>query len=197
MNNYYYSVNQFNKDINLQRQNEMQSGGNFNGRLFFKPGEQFQQYEMFSGQQKIENNQVANDRLITNTLNSNPLSQAYFSPNNVAVIQSGIINKVKQISNGQYSIGKQNEQQLLIIMRSMYLQFGKNRENNIQSQINELNTMVVEECARIVIPNIQQQQGYIDDITSGIKIMPWAQNVSGKTTQLEGPASLIPNPETA
>jgi hypothetical protein len=81
-------------------------------------------------------------------------------------------------------------------MRSMYLQFGKNRENNIQSQINELNTMVVEECARIVIPNIQQQQGYIDDITSGIKIMPWAQNVSNNQ-QLEGPASRIPNPETA
>ena len=169
MNN-YYSISEFNQDINLQRQNEMNVGGNFNGRLFFKPGEQFQQYEMFSGQQNLESNEVANDRLITNTLNSNPLSKVYFNPNNINTIQSGIINKVHQVSNGQYSIGRQNEQQLLIIMRSIYLQFSKNREYDIVNQVNELNTMVIEECARIIIPNIQQQQGYIDDISSGIKI---------------------------
>lgn len=194
MNN-YYSISDSNRDINLQRRNEMVVGGNFNGRLFFKPGEQFQQYEMFSGQQNIESNEVANDRLITNTLNSNPVSKVYFNPNNIATIQSGIINKVYQISEGQYSIGRQNEQQLLIIMRSIYLQFSKNREYDIQSQINELNTMVIEECARIIIPNIQQQKGYIDDITSGIKITPWPQNVSGKTTQLRGFDSVIPDTE--
>ena len=192
MNN-YYSVSEFNQDVNLQRQNEMNAGCNFNGRLFFKPGEQFQQYEMFSGQQNVESNEVANDRLITNTLNSNPLSKIYFNPNNIANIQSGIINKVHQVSDGQYSIGRQNEQQLLIIMRSIYLQFGKNREHDIQNQINELNTMVIEECTRIIIPNIQQQQGYIDDISSGIKITPWPQNVSGKTTQLRGFDSVIPD----
>ena len=78
-------------------------------------------------------------------------------------------------------------------MRSIYLQFGKNREYNIQEQVNELNNMVVEECVRIIIPNIQQQQGYIDDISSGIKISPWPQNVSGKTTQLRGFDSVIPD----
>jgi hypothetical protein len=192
MNN-YYSISEFNQDVNLQRQNEMNAGSTFNGRLFFKPGEQFNQYEMFSGQQNIENNEVANDRLITNTLNSNPLSKVYFNPNNIATIQSGIINKVNQVSNGQYSIGRQNEQQLLIIMRSIYLQFSKNREHDISNQVNELNTMVIEECARIIIPNIQQQQGYIDDISSGIKITPWPQNVSGKTTQLRGFDSVIPD----
>ena len=171
MNN-YYSISDSNRDINLQRRNEMIAGGNFNGRLFFKPGEQFKQYDMFSGQQNLESNEVANDRLITNTLNSNPLSKVYFNPNNIATIQSGIINKVYQVSEGQYSIGRQNEQQLLIIMRSIYLQFSKNRDYDIQSQVNELNTMVIEECTRIIIPNIQQQKGYIDDITSGIKITP-------------------------
>ena len=39
---------------------------------------------MFSGQQNLESNEVANDRLITNTLNSNPLSKVYFNPNNIA-----------------------------------------------------------------------------------------------------------------
>ena len=126
-------------------------------------------------------------------LNSNPLSKVYFNPNNIATIQSAVMNKVYQTSNGQYSIGRQNEQQLLIIMRSIYLQFGKNREYNIQEQVNELNNMVVEECVRIIIPNIQQQQGYIDDISSGIKISPWPQNVSGKTTQLRGFDSVIPD----
>ena len=37
----YYSVSEFNQDVNLQRQNEMTAGCNFNGRLFFKAGEQF------------------------------------------------------------------------------------------------------------------------------------------------------------
>ena len=192
MNN-YYSISEFNQDIHLQRQNEMNAGCNFNGRLFFKPGEQFQQYEMFSGQQNLESNEVANDRLITNTLNSNPLSKVYFNPNNIATIQSGIINKVYQVSNGQFTIGRQNEQQLLIIMRSIYLQFSKNREYDIQNQINELNTMVIEECARIIIPNIHQQQGYINDISEAKKVLPLPQNVSGKTIQLRGFDSVIPD----
>ena len=89
--------------------------------------------------------------------------------------------------------GKQNEQQLLIIMRSMYLQYGKNMNSNIQYQVDELNNMVIDECVRIIIPNIQQQQGYIDDITSGIKVMSYAQNVSSKSKQLNGFDSVIPS----
>jgi hypothetical protein len=188
----FYSVNQFNQDIALQNQQEQFSGGNFNGRLFFKPGEQFQQYEMFNGQDNNETNSISNERLITNTLSSNPLSQTFLHSNNIRVIQRKIAEKVYQISNGQYRIGNQNEQQLLIIMRSMYLQYGKNQLIDIDVQVNELNDLVVEECVRIVVPNIQQQQGYIEDITSGIKVMPYAQNVSGRTTQLSGFDSVIP-----
>ena len=182
--------------MNLQRQNEMAAGGNFNGRLFFKPGEKFQDYEMFTGQQTIEDNQTANTRLITNTLNANELSNLYFHPSNINVIQQNIINKVYQVSMGQFKIQKQNEQQLLIIMRSMYLQYGKNMNSNIQYQVDELNNMVVDECVRIIIPNIQQQQGYIDDITSGIKVMSYAQNVSSKSKQLNGFDSVIPSPNS-
>jgi len=189
----FYSVDEFNKDISLQNQNEQLSGGNFNGRLFFKAGEQCKQYEMFGGQDNCEGSPIANDRLISNTLSSNSLSRGFLHPNNIRVIQQKTVEKVYQISSGQYSIGKQNEQQLLIIMRSIYLQYGKNQMGGIDTQINELNGMVIEECVRIIIPNIQQQQGYIADITSGIKVMPYAQNVSGRTTQLAGFDSVIPS----
>ena len=192
----FYSVNQFNNNINLQNRNEQISGGSFNGRLFFKPGEQFQEYTLFDEQNSNVTTPSSNEDLVSNTISSNPLSQQFLSSANISIIQQGIINKVKEISNGMYNIGLQNELQLLIIMRSMYLQYGKNQLVNVDVQINELNNLVIDECIRIIIPNIQQHKGFIDDISSGIKIMPYAQNVSGRTTQLAGFDSVIPSPQS-
>ena len=70
------------------------------------------------------------------------LSNAFFSGNNVQIVQNGIRSGVYNKSNKQYVIGEQNPDELQIIMRSIFLQYSKNLPDNIPRQINELNKYV-------------------------------------------------------
>ena len=70
------------------------------------------------------------------------LSNAFFSANNVQIVQNGIRSGVYNKSNKQYVIGEQNQDELKIIMRSIFLQYSKNLPDNIPRQINELNKYV-------------------------------------------------------
>lgn len=173
----YYDINKMKKEVSNYVEEGYKNGGQFNGRLFFKPNESSQPYNLYPNQNK---NQNINDNIIGATIESNELTQNYFHSNNVNFIQNKIIQNIKNISDNQYNIGRQDDQQLHIIMRSYYLQYAKNIPNNIQSQIDELNKMVIDECVRIIIPNIQQYLGYRKDITNPIPVLPRSQNVSNK-----------------
>ena len=70
------------------------------------------------------------------------LSNAFFSGDNVQIVQNGIRSGVYNRSNKQYVIGEQNQDELKIIMRSIFLQYSKNLPDNIPRQINELNKYV-------------------------------------------------------
>ena len=47
------------------------------------------------------------------------VSQFFFSKQNIDIIQTGIINSVFNVSEGEFLINKQSEQELKIIMRSI------------------------------------------------------------------------------
>ncbi len=93
---------------------------------------------------------------ITNT----SLSVNFFSKENINKIQNLIKRGVYYKSNKQHIIADQNEQELVIIMRSIYLQYGKNLPTNINDQINELNNMIVEWAIDNIISNIEQYISY-------------------------------------
>ena len=61
-------------------------------------------------------------------------------------------------------IGRQNETELQIIMRSIYLQYAKHVNYDIPQQINELNSLVVREAVPGIITNVKQYLGYSVDI---------------------------------
>lgn len=88
------------------------------------------------------------------------VSELFFSRENVDIIQQGLINYVYNKSNGEYKIGKQSEQELNIIMRSIYFTYGKNLNYNIKEQIRDLNKHVIEWSAERIITNIQQYLDY-------------------------------------
>lgn len=73
----------------------------------------------------------------------NNLSDKFFSAENVNYLQYMMIEGVLKMSNGQVHIGKQDEDQLKIIMRGVFLENAKNQNNNIQNQVNELNKLVL------------------------------------------------------
>ena len=80
---------------------------------------------------KILNNdpQFYNEKNISSInryISGNCVSEIYFSQENMDLIQNGIINSVFNTTEGQFKIGKQSEQELKIIMRSIYFQNSKN-----------------------------------------------------------------------
>ena len=93
---------------------------------------------------------------ITNT----SLSVNFFSKENINKIQNLIKRGVYYKSNKQHIIADQNEQELVIIMRSIYLQYGKNLPTNVNDQINELNNMIIEWAIDNIISNIEQYISY-------------------------------------
>ena len=129
----------------------------------------------------FENNNVVNNKSnnMTGTFCKNNLSDLYFSQSNIDLIQDLIIEGVFKISGGT-KISKQSEDELLIIMRSIYLQYGKNQDSNLQAQIRELNKHVLKYCVENIHSNLKQYKGYINDITKERDVMEMPQFVHSK-----------------
>ena len=94
------------------------------------------------------------------------VSQFFFSKQNIDIIQTGIINSVFNVSEGEFLINKQSEQELKIIMRSIYLQYSKNLDYNIKEQILELNTIVIRWCVDDIVKNIKQYIEYKKSVST-------------------------------
>lgn len=94
------------------------------------------------------------------------LSDAYFSKNNIQILQNGIRYGVYKLSNKQYIISEQNEDELIIVMRSIFLQYSKNLKNNITQQIQTLNQMVLDYSIKQVYSEAVSYIKYKYDISN-------------------------------
>ena len=135
--------------------------------------------------------QDTNTSIISNIVVPNALSRTFFSNDNMERIQREIIQQVYKVSQKQ--IGRQSYQELQVIMKSMYLQYGRNLPYDIEEQVLTLNKYVIDECIRIIVPNILQYNKYLEDISSPIPVMPLPQNVSNKGYKWGDLSSLIPS----
>ena len=163
-----------------------------NGRVFFE--QNYPQYNLFTGGDSNRNSNSNNngiDGSISHTQEATPLSQQYFSSSNINLVQNNIIQEVRLRG---FDIGRQDDLQVQIIMRSIFLSFSKNLYQNIEQQISKLNEMVVEEAVKKIIPEINQYIKYIKDISTPRQIISHSQHISSKT-QLGGFDRTIPNPE--
>jgi hypothetical protein len=93
-----------------------------------------------------------------------PMNQAYFSPANVQIVQNKIRKAVFDRSRGEFVIDNQSVDELMIVMRAMYLQYSKNLPNQIPEQIAELNDMVVDWCAPKILAECSMHKTYLHDI---------------------------------
>ena len=92
----------------------------------------------------ISNSNYTNS--LTGNFEKSTLSNLYFSKDNIQIIQNGIRKGVFDKSKGEILIDNQSEDQIVTVMRSMYLQYSKNLDYNISQQINELNSYVLNFC---------------------------------------------------
>ena len=154
-----------------------------NGRVDIKSPNTSALFQMYD---KIPANQCVTFRNATEGLwTDTSLSQAFFSEQNIQIIQNGIRAGIYQISNGQYVIGPQDCDSLKIIMRSVYLQHAANQPTNIPNQISELNKIVLNYCIQQVYSEAQGYIQYINDASTLVVPIAHPVMASQNDRQLE------------
>ena len=154
-----------------------------NGRVNIKTTDTNQLFQMYD---KIPANQCVSFRNPTEGLwNDTPLSNLFFSKENIDNIQNGLRAGVFKRSNGQYTIGVQDCDVLKIVMRSTFLQYSANQTTNIKEQVDQLNQMVLNYCVQQVYSEAQGYIRYIYDAST--LVVPIAHPVMADNTdrQLE------------
>jgi hypothetical protein len=149
-----------------------------NGRVDIKTPNTSDLFQMYD---KIPANQCTTFRNATEGLwTENDLSLAFFSLQNIQMLQNGIRAGIYRRSNGQYLIGEQDCDSLKIIMRSVFLQYAANQPSNIQQQVTELDKMVLDYCIQQVYSEAQGYMKYINDVST--LVVPIAHPVMADNT---------------
>lgn len=113
----------------------------------------------------------------------NALNTSFFSKDNLDIIQNSIKREVYHRSNKKYVISRQSDDQLYIIMQSIYINntYNIDTPDAVKAQIANMNNLVTKECTKIILPNLQQYLGYLDTIDKPIIPMSY-----GKATSTAG-----------
>ena len=105
-----------------------------------------------------------NEALKTILTSTDKLQQIFFSEQNVKIVQNNI-RKIVYKKSG-HVIQNQSYDNLYIIMRSIYLQYSKHINTNINPQIKELNQLVYNYSIPNILSNIEQYLGYKKQIST-------------------------------
>jgi hypothetical protein len=154
-----------------------------NGRVDIKSPNTSDLFQLYD---KIPANQCVSFRNATDGLwDETSLSRAFFSQENIQILQNGIRAGVFHKSKGQYRIGLQDCDSLKIIMRSVFLQHSANQPDQVTKQIEALNSIVLNYSIQQVYGEAQGYMKFIDDIST--LVVPIAHPVMADNTdrQLE------------
>lgn len=98
--------------------------------------------------------------------NKNTLYDHFFNDSNINTLQFEIQRGVKQMSNNQYNVGKQNEDQLKMIMNSIFVENSRNQNTDAAAAIKNLNTLVLQYAIPQVFNSVESHIKYKRDITN-------------------------------
>ena len=100
----------------------------------------------------------------TNIDNINILDEIFFSDENIKLINKQIILTIWKRTNKKYKIGFQNKDNLIVVMRYVFLENARHLPYDIKGQIRDLNCQGVGEILPNIITNFEQKLGYLRDI---------------------------------
>jgi len=104
--------------------------------------------------------------LKTDEYNIGALEEQFFSKENIALINKQLIMTVYKKTNKQFLICPQKEQDLIIVMRYVFIENARHLPYDIIGQIKELNCNVVGEILPTIVSNVDQKVGYLRDIST-------------------------------
>jgi len=117
---------------------------------------------------------------IKGNFEKNCVNDLFFSQVNIDALQSGMKNLVSNKTNGKHMIGNQSENELMIIMRGIYLEYGQNLLTNVVEQVRDLNKKVLDFSVPRILVDLEQYDKYIQDASQLHVPMERSTNVSNK-----------------
>ena len=114
---------------------------------------------------------------------TNPVSQNFFSPENVRALQNAIRHFVYEKSKSKYVIDDQSVDELKIIMRAIYYQYARNLPFNPEGQVADLNQLVVNWSGPHILSAVDHYYYYLDDISHMPVPLAREQNLSSAGTK--------------
>ena len=91
-----------------------------------------------------------------------PLNKLYFSQGNIDTLQGQIQSTVQQMIGA--SIDRQSDSDLMLVMRSYYLQYAQNHPDRLAQELSELNQRVINFCANRISVEVEAYRYYRKDI---------------------------------
>jgi hypothetical protein len=106
------------------------------------------------------------DDMLRGNWEATPLSEAFFSRDNVEILQTAIRKGVFDRSQPKgYVIDRQSVDELKIIMRAIYYQYARNLPTDVPGQIADLNQKVVDWSVPHILSAVDHYHFYINDIS--------------------------------
>ena len=117
--------------------------------------------------------------LLKSVYTPTPLGEVFFSPDNINRLQNKIKKSIFIETKGKYKLQvDQNESDLFVVMRAVYIQDSYNSPYRIIHQVKELNEKVINRILPDMITNIKQNEEYLNVIDKPIDPIPLPVNVS-------------------
>jgi len=105
-----------------------------------------------------------------------PLTDAFFSDFNREYLHRALMDAVKKETG--YAIDRQNDGDLQALMRSVYVNMGRDPTTNVKAQLDALNAAVVFQAKQAVMTGVLQQVVYLRDISANPVPLPIPSNTS-------------------
>lgn len=110
-----------------------------------------------------------------------PIGELFFSQENINRIQKMIKYELFVRTNGKYKLEiEQNESDLLVVMRDIYITCSKNMPYKVIHQVKELNHRTIEKILPDMITMVKQDDEYIKQLDKPINPIPLPICVNSK-----------------
>tara|TARA_Y100000389_G_C17379970_1_gene473806 strand:+ start:275 stop:769 length:495 start_codon:yes stop_codon:yes gene_type:complete len=152
----------------------------YNGRVDIMNTNNLTRHKLFDDDN--ENSYNYTEDAIKHIHSENPVASLFFSEHNTNILQDGIRYSVFSQTTPNKIIEKQSKNELLIIMRSIYLQYSRNLPTNVVDQVRTLNTRVIDYAVPTILREMTQFTNYKNDISKLPIPLEQPQNVSTKGT---------------
>lgn len=147
-----------------------------------RPKNDIKNYNYWSIKQDKDNWATDNSiqkTLLQGTYTPTPLGELFFSRTNIERLQKLIKKEVYVRTDGKYKLDvEQDESDLLVVMRAVYITDSYNDPYKLVHQVKELNNKTIERILPDMISMIKQDDEYLKVIDRPIDPIPLPVNVS-------------------